>query len=325
MALPDTSIAMACRAVAELVRERFRSLGHSIRVPIGTPAAAVPATADTDHRVNLFFHRFEPAGFDPDGGSGETLFLRVHCLVTAFGAQEGSVSPGESDLRLIGEVIRLFHEKPVMEAVNAEGEVVRIQVVFQPLSPDDINRLWSTQKDVAYRPSVAYELALVPVVPRTRSTGSPLVSSIAQEIRAGTGDARHEDWAPRLCFVRNGESHQSLSFPLGSEELTGFEPGVLIAGEVGEEVTLRWMVWDRETGWREEGPTATVTIPVSHIDPEHLPVESVVSLPLPFKEHAGQAVLYAVRRYRRAVDGEGGAELEVRSNPLLVTLHGGGA
>lgn len=324
MALPDTSVSIACRAVAEFVRERFRSLGHGIRVPIGPPASAVPGSADTDHRVNLFFHRFEPIGFGAEASPSDPLYLRVHCLVTAFGVQEEGISAGENDLRLLGEVVRLFHEKPVMDAVSAEGESVRLQAVFQPLSLDDVNRIWSTQKDTAYRPSVAYELALVPIIPRARAPGSPLVGTIGQEIRARIEDTRHEDWEPQICFVRNGECLQSLSLRLGSEELAAFTPAVLVAGELGAEVTLRWQVWDRMAGWREEGPTATVAIPVSHIDPDQLPVDSLASLPLPFREHAGQAVLYAVRRFRRAADGASGPELEVRSNPLVITLHGGG-
>ncbi|NNC21125.1 DUF4255 domain-containing protein [Corallococcus exiguus] len=344
MALPESSVSVACRSLADFVRESFRLQGQTVRVPIGTPAAAAPATGDTDHRVNLFFHRFEPPPMGADVLPGQTWFLRVHCLVTAFAAAEDTVSAGENDLRLLGEVIRFFHEKPVMDALDASGEVVRLQLIFQPLSLDDINRLWSTQKDVVYRPSVAYEVALVPVVPRTRTREAPRVVSVGAHVQPRTQrgpvpavpawtpplarlrvDPRLEDWAPQVGFVRAGTCTQSLVFEVGSPELAGFTPEVVVAGAAGASVHFRWDVWDQTLGWRTVDTAVDMTPAVLEVDPEQPPATSRVPVPLPFSDHAGQAVLYAVRRYRRAADGPEGVELEARGNPVFVTLHGGGA
>lgn len=344
MALPESSVSVACRSLADFVRENFRALGQTVRVPIGAPAAAAPGATDTDHRVNLFFHRFEPPPMGADVLPGQPWFLRVHCLVTAFAAAEDTVSAGENDLRLLGEVIRLFHEKPIMDAVDASGEVIRVQMIFQPLSLDDINRLWSTQKDVAYRPSVAYELSLVPVVPRTRTVEGPRVVSVGARVQQGTKkgpvgpvpgwtpplpplrvDTLREDWAPQLGFVRGGACTQSLVFEVGSPELAAFVPEAVVAGVPGASVHFRWDVWERTTGWRTVDTAVDATVAVSEVDPENPPATSRASVPLPFKDRAGQAVLYAVHRYHRAADGPGGVELEVRGNPVLVTLHGGGA
>jgi hypothetical protein len=344
MALPESSVSISCRAVADFVRESFRVLGQTVRVPIGPPAAAAPGPTDTDHRVNLFFHRFEPPPMGADVLPGQPWHLRVHCLVTAFAAAEDTVSAGENDLRLLGEVIRFFHEKPVMDAVSASGEVTRVQVLFQPLSTDDVNRLWSTQKDVTYRPSVAYELALVPVVPRTRTREAPRVAAVGTHVSPGTArgpmpavdvwtpplaplrvDPFQEDWGPQIGFVRGGRCTQSLVFEVGSAELADFLPEVVMAGVPGVSVHFRWDVWERASGWRTEDTTVDAVVAVSEVDPAQPPAASRASVPLPFKDRAGQAVLYAVRRYKRAADGPQGVELEVRGNPVLVTLHGGGA
>ncbi len=152
---------------------------------IGNPAEAVPGQADTEHRVNLFFYRFEPSGFHADTSPGDIWWIRLHCLITAFGVAEDQVSSGENDLRLVGELMRLFHETPVLNSVNVDDEEFRLQVVFHPLSADDLNHIWSTQNEVSYRPSVAYEMALAPVVPVKHSLGSPLVGAVGSEVRRG--------------------------------------------------------------------------------------------------------------------------------------------
>ncbi|ATB39026.1 hypothetical protein CYFUS_004465 [Cystobacter fuscus] len=340
MALPESSVSVACRSVAEFVRESFRAQGFTPRVLIGTPAEAVTDASSSEHRINLFFHRFEPSLVGPDVLPGQSWYIRVHCLVTAFAVVEDSVSAGENDLRLLGEVIRFFHEKPLMDAVDDQGEVIRIQVLFQPLSLDDINRLWSTQKDVTYRPSVAYELALVPVVPRTRAVEGPRVGSVVTRVRTRGGpggpgrewtppvaflrvDVEREDWAPEICLVRDGECLRSIAFEVGSPELVSFQPEVLVVGEPGTSVRLRWDVWDRQQGWRTVDSGVDVSVAIHEADPRQLPASSRAQVALPFTTQPGQAVLYAVRRYRRVADGPQGAELEVRGNPLLVTLHGG--
>jgi Pvc16 N-terminal domain len=344
MALPESSVSSACRSVAEYLRQKFRAVsGQTVQVLIGAPANAQPETGDTEHRVNLFFHRFEPAGFGPDASPGETWWLRVHCLVTAFSVEENLVSAGENDLRLLGEVIRFFHEKPVMDPVAVAGETMRAELVFQPLSLEDINRLWSTQKDVAYRPSVAYELALVPVVPEVPAIAPPRVGSVGQEVRATMGqgvvftrsalpppvpagmvDTSREDWAPRSCFVVDGACAQSLTFEVGSSELAAFQAQVLVAGKPGSKVELRWQVWDAQSGWSDAGSPVSVTVSVPGIDPDAPGLPTLV-LDLPFKSHAGQMLLYAVHTYQRAADGGGGPTLEARGNPLLITLFEGGA
>ncbi|MFY0568251.1 DUF4255 domain-containing protein [Archangium lansingense] len=343
MALPESSVSSACRSVAEFLRQRFRaSSGQTVQVLIGAPANAQPETGDTEHRVNLFFHRFEPAGFGSDSPPGATWWLRVHCLVTAFAVDESPVSAGENDLRLLGEVIRFFHEKPVMDSVSVAGETMRAEVIFQPLNLEDINRLWSTQNDVAYRPSVAYEVALVPVVPAVRAIPPPRVGAVGQEVRAtmnrsvvftrgaqpppvlaGAVEVSREDWAPRICFVVDGVCAQSLTFQVGSPELAAFQAEVLIAGAPGSKVELRWQAWDAQSGWSDAGSPVEVTVRVPAIDPDA--PGSTTSVNLPFTNHAGQLLLYAVHTYPRAADGGTGPTLEARSNPLLISLFKEGA
>jgi hypothetical protein len=335
MALPETSLSRACRSIANFIQSSFSAASHPIQVRIGTPAAAQPATTDTEHRLNLFFHRFEPNGFGSHELPHEVWWIRVHCVITAFAVDEDRISAGETDLRLIGEVLRLFHENPVMTPVDVGGETMQAQMVLQPLGLDQIFQLWQTQGDVPYRPSLAYEIALVPIVPSTPAVDAPLVGAIGAEVRGSltTGpatmtprpapierqhiDTRALDWAPQIAFVSPTGLIQSLSLRLGSPELRALQLSVCIAGEVGAAVTLTWEVWDSASGWRPGGTDQAATVGFALLPDDS--AATGVPAQLPSTTTAGQAVLYA----RRQVTHVNGAAITVRSNPLLVTLFGG--
>ena len=338
MALPPSTLSQVARSVADFVSEGLDAANLSVRVMLGTPADAAPKEGDTEHRVNLFFYRVEPFGFAPDGAPDETGWIRLHCLITAFGVLEDQISVGENDLRLLGEVLRLFHETPVLDTLDVDGTTIQLQVVQQDLSPDDINHLWSTQGDVAYRTSVAYEMAVAPILPKEPGPGVPLVGSVGYEVRhevkgngkafagvmhtppavAVTVNTAVEGWAPHICFVYSGTCAYSLAFELQSDALGEFEPAVAVVGEPGSSVTLRWDQWKSDAGWVTAATGVDTQAATLSLDPEQAAALATTSVDLPFRDAAGQAVLYAVREYTRASDG---ATLSARSNPLLVTLY----
>jgi hypothetical protein len=333
MALIASSLSQVCKSISNFVSTGLNEGDVTVRVTLGNPGEA-PAETD-HHRLNLFFFRFEPFQFDADMLPGENWHLRMHCLATPFALLEDSTSAGENDLRLVGEVLRLFHEQPVFN-LTVEDQQFHVQVIPQNLGLDQINQLWSTQGDVTYRPSLLYEVSLAPVIPREKSKGAPLTGSLALETRAdmtavtATATARaprvaarsvntsKEDWAPAIVFVVDGECVQSLSLAVGSPELAAFTPQVWIAGVPGQAVQLRWEIWDSASGWQTDSGSPIAVVSSAFIDPEQAASATTAAAGLPFTDHAGQAVLYAVRTYPRAVDG---VSVTVRSNPLLVNLY----
>jgi hypothetical protein len=341
MPLPTSSLSQVCRSIANFVSNGLNdSDNFIIRVMIGNPADAVPGGTGGEHHLNLFFYLVEPAGFFPDTGPGDTWWLRLQCLVTGFGIAEDNVSAGENDLRLLGEVMRLFHETPVVD-VDVEDETFRLQVIFQALNPDDLNHIWSTQGDVSYRPSAAYEMSLAPVIPAQRTTGSPLVGAAGSQIRADISarrapfegealappvpltvvDVSLEDWAPAIALIHQGQCAWSLAFDRDGDALKDFTPAVWVAGKVEEPavmVTLAWEKWTSTQGWKREDVTdVAVTDPA--IDPARAGEAVTTAIDLPFGENeTGQAVLYAERTYLRASDDR---PVTVRSNPVLVTVY----
>lgn len=339
MPLPTSSLSQVCRSIANFVSTGLNASANSIRVMIGNPADAVPGASGGEHHLNLFFYLVEPTGFFPDTNPGDTWWLRLQCLVTGFGTAEDNISAGENDLRLLGEVMRLFHETPVLDALQVEDETFRLQVIFQALNPDDLNHIWSTQGDVSYRPSVAYEMSLAPVIPARRAMGSPLVGAAGSEIRADMAarrspfagelsapavpltvvDVSREDWAPAIALIHQGQCAWSLAFDRAGDALQDFTPEVWVAGRVGEDVTLIWEQWTRMEGWQREDDTLTAAATDTAIDPAGADQAATTAIDLPLGENEiGQAVLYAERTYLRESDGE---LLTVRSNPVLVTVY----
>lgn len=342
MALPRSSLSQVCRAIAEFVSVGLDASANSIQIMIGSPANAAPATAEATHRVNFFFYQIMPAGFFTGDTTGDPWWVRLHCLVTGFGIDEEQVSAGENDLRLLGEVMRIFSETPVLSQLSVDDEVFRLQVVFLPLGADELNHIWSTQGAVSYRPSVAYEMSLAPVMPRKRKPESLLVGRIGTEVRA-VPSARTEpfsgnavaptvsrttvntmlpDWAPAICFVVEEACTTSLLFRRGSQDLADFVPQVWVAGEPGAALTLAWQRWTSSAGWQDVAETKETAATTETLDPEAVgDAETVqVDLPAELVTGGGQAVLYAERSLVRGSDG---VAVRVRSNPLLVTVYGG--
>jgi len=342
MALPHSSLSQVCRAIAEFVSVGLDASANSIQIMIGSPANAQPATADGTHRVNFFFYQVMPAGLFTGDTTGDPWWVRLHCLVTGFGIDEEQVSAGENDLRLLGEVMRLFSETPVLSALTVDGEVFRLQVVFLPLGADELNHVWSTQGAVSYRPSIAYEMSLAPVLPAERRAESPLVGRIGTDVRAVPGartapfssmaspppvsltivNTMQPDWAPAICFVIDGVCAASLLFLRGSQELEDFVPRVWVAGEPAAAVTLAWQRWTRSAGWQDVAETTDTTATTMTLDPEAAgdAVTVQVGLPAELVAGGGQAIIFAERSWVRGSDG---VTVRVRSNPLLVTVHGG--
>lgn len=336
MAVALSSLSQVCRRLADDLSDGINSATTTrVNVLLGTPSVAAPSDSDTNHRLNLFFFRFEPSGFQADLLPGETWLLRAHCLATAFCVDETPLTAGENDLRVIGEVLRYFHENPVFQ-LDVEGDSFLIQVIFLNLGLDQLNQLWSTQGDTVYRPSALLEVSLAPVIPREPAVPAPRVGSLGFGVRAnmlartGAGPAvapvvpvmqpniNTEAWTPALCLVVDGQCLLSRSLALASSELNTFAPAAWVVGEPGSQASLRWEIWDSSGGWQPQAASAPFTIQDARLDPDEVNGATTQATALPFTDHAGQAALYAERSYNRAADG---LQITVRSNPVLITLY----
>ena len=92
MPLPETSLSRASRSIADFIQSSFTAAGHPIQVRLGTPAAAQPATTDTEHRLNLFFHRFEPTGFGSHELPNQTPYVTAKSAAQSNSSTETTLS-----------------------------------------------------------------------------------------------------------------------------------------------------------------------------------------------------------------------------------------
>lgn len=339
MALPESSLSTVCASVAQFVKDGVNATANHISVYMGAPAD-VPQHP-SHHRLNLFFYRFETSGFNADVHPLDPWRIRMFCLITAFGIDDGDVLAGENELRILGEVMRIFHEKPVLDSVSVNGESVRLQVIFSTVPAEQINQVWSTQGDTAYRPSVFYEMALTPIMPSERRSPPLLVGSIGQETRSGMAsrfapfggtasappaqpmdvDIDNPQWIPAVCWVNEGECQRSLAVESG----TAFTPAVWVAGDTTDTVELVWQVWTKD-GWITQGSPLTVTPFSTGIDPNHVPSaipgtfpeELTLPFTIPDGVNAAQGLLYAQRTVTPVPDQP---PVTLRSEPLLLSLY----
>lgn len=203
MPLPTSSLARICN----VIREHVDTLGLStspadwdVRVTIGAPGANLAAN-NNNNTLNLFFYRFEPFGFAADSQPGDVQWVKMFCVITAFGVDEDTdtdnivdFSAGFNELRMLSQVMRLFQEQPVMLIEGDDsGEVWHTQFIPRPLADDQINQIWSTQGDTIYRPSVIYEIALAPVEPEIPTTRVARVASIGTYADSNIGNL-HSPW-----------------------------------------------------------------------------------------------------------------------------------
>lgn len=260
MPLALSSVYESAELMREQLSDHLNDGEQEVVVTIGQPFKAAEDASDDKPVLNLFFYKIQPPGFFPDTGPNETWRARLHCLVTAFGTSDNE---GADELKIIGQVLSYFHEHPTLRGTTEESETFYwLEVVFQPLTSEEINQIWSTFGNVTYRTSLTYEVALIPVEPKvkaipappvvsggaTRNVGStaeptyasPPLAPVDAEIGRIEVDLSRSDWAPAIAFIEDGEASPSLTRSLSEVEPNGNGTvGELwIAGEKNAKVDL---------------------------------------------------------------------------------------
>jgi len=153
----------------------------------------VAATASTDRRLNLFLYQVSPdAAMRNDqlpvrGSDGRlrqppVVAMTLHYLVTAFGDNSDELDGHH----LLAHAMSLVNDEPVLSpasikaAIAAEARVAGsdlpdqvelVRLCPEPMSIDEVSKLWGMFQDTHYRLSVAYEASVV-LIERRRPTRS---------------------------------------------------------------------------------------------------------------------------------------------------------
>ena len=337
MALPDSSLYLACKSLVDALHEGIQANTHGIKIFTGAPADIASKTED--NRLNLFFYRFEPSGFQAGAHPNEPWRIRMFVLVTCMTALDEE--QGIEDLRLLGMVMSYFNENRIMPLVTIGSETLRLQVVFVPASDEQINQIWSTQGDTTYRPSVIYEVSLAPVMPTTLRGEPPRVGFTGLEthgdmrrrfesfagsfralpVGAHAVNSANPAWTPVICWVDGDTCSSAFSIDVDVVNPATVTPRLWVAGDAGASVSLEWQIWQDESWSQADG--GNLVISSTAIEPDSIPV-GLPTVNLPALTIASQArwqlLLYATRTYQAYT---GGPSITLRSNPLLISLYRG--
>lgn len=182
MALQRSGLSESALALRHVLGQEIAGLDEN-RIIIGSPKQAEEQLTGADQQLNLFFYRVEMDSVRPDLDPREAPTARAFFLATPFGVAdtENNVSAGENELRLIGEVVRVLHEKPVMKLLLDGEEYAHLQITSSPLDVDAMNKVWAAQGETVFRISVGYEMALIPITLEPEELSYPKVTEIRQK------------------------------------------------------------------------------------------------------------------------------------------------
>ena len=277
--LPISSLSRVAYELRDLFVSHIDDFNDYENIRIGHPADTIKELEVLDDSgLNMFFYDVNYDGYPADGSSDNPFYVRINCLITAVGQKSSEpdgtgsrdVSKGENELRLIGEVMRVLHEQPVLSIDDGDdNEIAQLQVIPYTMNLDNLNHIWSTQSETSYRLSVAYEMSLAPVPFRQASDSSPLVTdspTISVLVKSNDTqdnkkinvplkpiveyleiDTEDDDWIPHICFVENAGSVPSkLHYVYLIDDDFNKQLDILIAAKNNASVKLVWNIWRRK-------------------------------------------------------------------------------
>jgi hypothetical protein len=190
-----TAIIATSESLRELLRASFRSdvgptgLANFFTGVMDVSLATPREMQGTDQGLSMWLYRVvrddtrlnDPPVLRPlPGGGVETvpppLPLRLHYLMTPL------VDSGpETEQRILGRVLQLFHMHPTLSGADLRGDLTgsaaRINVRLEALSLDEASRVWEAL-DGNYQLAVSYEVTIANIENLVQPVRGPLVESV---------------------------------------------------------------------------------------------------------------------------------------------------
>jgi len=189
----QTAIAAVSRSLRTLLRDRMAAPATITFAPPDVTVAGVDGA-----RVNLYLmHVIESAELKnqeipfagyPGAYGRPPLSLNLRYLLTTYSATETQPDSDLNAQTLLGDAMRVLHEfgarmgalaitnpaaglvgDPVLDPSLA-GELERLRLVMQPVTVDELTRIWSAWSEANFRRSVLYEVTVVQIEPTERAT-----------------------------------------------------------------------------------------------------------------------------------------------------------
>jgi hypothetical protein len=195
------AIAGVSRTLRTLLLDRMEAAKPT--VTIAPPDLAV--TSVSGRRVNLFLYQISENGYlknqeipgqgNPGAYGHPPLCLELYYLMTVLDPEESEITQDSDGMaqELLGDAMRVLHDHaivsedlritragmagvgdPILDS-SLRGEFERIKITFQPVSLEDLSKIWTALPKVSFRRSVAYQVSVVQIESRrTRRLPMPV-------------------------------------------------------------------------------------------------------------------------------------------------------
>ncbi|NIM94485.1 MAG: DUF4255 domain-containing protein [Anaerolineales bacterium] len=184
------AIESVSRSLKNLLTDRLQD---PVDVTIAPPDVILPGS--NGKRVNLYLYRLSENGFlknqevpgkgYPGAYGHPPLSLDLFYLITSFGESNDSPYADFQAQRILGDVMRVLHDYPIITDslkftrttpsanigdpildTHLIGEFEQIKVTLQPMSLEDLSKLWAALPDTNFRRSVAYQVSVIQIESR---------------------------------------------------------------------------------------------------------------------------------------------------------------
>ncbi|MBL4658873.1 MAG: DUF4255 domain-containing protein [Alcanivoracaceae bacterium] len=326
-----------------------------VNVITGAPGVNLIDADIITNTLNVFFYRFEPSGLNAGAGIGDIHWMKVFCIITAFGFDQSDDRnlAGINELNMLAHVMRLFQEEPIKIFKDINDKDWHIQFIPRPLADEQINQIWSTQGSLVYRPSIAYEIALAPIEPEIPTAQAVAVTSIGTVVGTNINnrdtswpnaqpnflplsasvDITNPQWAPIIVILTGGRNNRraSLNLNLKLKDINNIPSiDLWIAGDESEDINIVGQLLKTSSNdtkankWEEIILIKSIKADVQKIDLNELPLTVVTILEqnslnpwigIDTTHDSFKLQLFAERQIVR-----GDTKIKIRSNPTLITV-----
>ena len=215
-----------------------------MNVLLGHPAS-VQLVNETDPHLSVFFYSVYPAANSADLRPEEPLDTIVRCIMTPLAKNPTNganrISSGEEDLRILGQVITCMHGWRLL-VVNDMNEkpVCSVEIIPLELNADKLSKIVPTQPEGGFRPTIAYELSLIPLFPKKDPPVESEVKVVTYGVSPDIDDGRNDGKNFPQQYIRALiEAHQNVA------ESGPWKPQLYLIDEAEQQSLFRQIVTDQ--------------------------------------------------------------------------------
>lgn len=193
------------RAISGVSRSLRRLLRDRMEVPVAVTVAPPDVTGGvmTGKRLNLYLYQVTENGYLKNqeipqqghlGAYGHPpLSLDLHYLLTARSTNETAEDSDLEAQQILGDAMRVLHDLPVITEglritkpaagtvgdpildTSLRNEFERVKITLEPVTLEDLSKIWTALPDASFRRSVAYQVSVVQIESRrTRHFPQPV-------------------------------------------------------------------------------------------------------------------------------------------------------